>query len=137
MSTCRFRKLLRLGTFLDTLYGIRRTLGLSDPVLRLLTTLTRLALTGYLFNDHLVLLSQLDVYPVSTRTRYNVTLSRTPEFESRLAHFLLLVEPSLRFQLTDERLTQRRSDQWWLMSIVLALLRNVYDLTASRWDEAL
>lgn len=41
ISVLLFRKLLRFGTFLDTLYGCKRTIHYSDPNLRVITTLIR------------------------------------------------------------------------------------------------
>ena len=49
-----FRKLLRLGTCVDTAYGVRETLKHADPVVRWTATLRRLSLALYLYYDHLV-----------------------------------------------------------------------------------
>lgn len=94
-----FRKLLRLGTFADTLYGLKKSSSYSDPFLALVTSLSRLALAGYLLNDHLVWLHQQDLR-----------------------------------QLQNASKVSRRSDEWWLLSIVLCLLRDVYQLRLCQRD---
>ena len=75
----------------------RRTSRYTDPVVSVSTTLARLALAGYLVNDHLVWLHQQN-----------------------------LVE------LTSARKVARRSDQWWLLAILITALRDIYQLQLAR-----
>lgn len=113
------RKLLRLGTFADTLHGIRRTLALSDPNLRLIGTATRLALAGYLLNDHLVWLGDQGVLDLNTR---------------KLQRRLVLEKSFTRKFWVSPNEPSGRSDQWWLVSIVFCLVRNAYDLAVAVRD---
>ena len=55
-TVSEFRKLLRLGTFFDSLYSIRGVGNIADPTVKTLTTVSRFALAGFLFNDHLIIL---------------------------------------------------------------------------------
>lgn len=52
-SVGEFRKMLRFGTFFDTLYAVKN-LSINDPVLKTLVAVQRVALAGFLFNDHLI-----------------------------------------------------------------------------------
>ena len=75
----------------------RRTSRYTDPVLSTSTTLSRLALAGYLINDHLVWLHQQNLVEVANVAK-----------------------------------VARRSDQWWLMAILITALRDVYQLNLAR-----
>ena len=52
-----FRKLLRFGTCLDTIYGVKSTLKCEDHFLKAITTISRTCLALYLYYDHLELLT--------------------------------------------------------------------------------
>lgn len=54
-----FRKLLRWGTCLDTLYGVKSSVQLKDPWTMLTVTGSKVALALYLYYDHLVWLHQV------------------------------------------------------------------------------
>ena len=56
-EVANFRKMLRLGTCADTIYGAKTTASYTDPFTRLTTTLSRVAMALYLYNDHLAWLS--------------------------------------------------------------------------------
>ncbi|KAK7074642.1 Peroxisomal membrane protein PMP30B [Halocaridina rubra] len=49
-----FRKLLRLGKSIEVIYGALKTLHLSDAVLRVLLTLSRIYQSLFLFVDHII-----------------------------------------------------------------------------------
>ena len=49
-----FRKLLRLGTFIDVLHSARQSVHHSDLFTGTILTLSRIALAMYLFGDHLI-----------------------------------------------------------------------------------
>merc|ERR1712027_268799 len=89
-----FRKLLRLGTCVDTAYGVKETLKHTDPVVRWTATLRRLTLALYLYYDHLVWLAKNEII---------ASEKRLPSYS-------------------------RRSNQWWLCSLIVGLLRDVYEI---------
>ena len=67
-SLASFRKLLRLGTCVDTAYGVRETLGHADPVVRWTATLRRVSLALYLYYDHLVCNQPMGQFPTIWET---------------------------------------------------------------------
>lgn len=94
------RKLLRFGKSLDFIQGALKTIHLSDPVLRLTITMSKLCQAVFLLFDHIV-----------------------------FAHNLGLVK-------ADKEKWSRYSSQFWLYSLILNLLRNLYDILSIITNEA-
>ena len=76
-SLASFRKLLRLGTCVDTAYGVRETLGHADPVVRWTATLRRVSLALYLYYDHLVCNQLQSYYWVNSQQSGNIYFTFT------------------------------------------------------------
>ena len=55
-----FRKLLRLGTFIDVLHGARQSMHHPSLLTGALVTLSKIALAMYLFGDHLIWLHRFE-----------------------------------------------------------------------------
>jgi len=87
------RKLLRLGRFVDTLYGVVTTAHLPDLVLRLTLTFSRVTQGIYLLMDHILWIGRAGVLG-------NI----------------------------DNKKWARRSNKFWLVSIVLNLVRDFYEI---------
>ena len=56
-----FRKLLRLGTFIDALHGARQSIHHADLLHGSLITLSRIANAMYLLGDHIIWLHKVQL----------------------------------------------------------------------------
>jgi peroxin-11B len=92
-----FRKLLRLGTFIDVLHGARQTIHHPDVFTRLTLTLSRIANALFLLGDHVIWLHK------------NKLIS-----------------------LKDVKSWEKFSQQAWLYSIIINLIRDYKALKASK-----
>ncbi|KAG8234291.1 hypothetical protein J437_LFUL015016 [Ladona fulva] len=91
-SFSAFRRLLRLGRFLDTLYGALSTIHHSDIIVRITVTLSRISSALSLLADHILWVGRTGFMTVDSN-RWNTV-----------------------------------SSKYWLYSVVMSLIRDVYEI---------
>lgn len=87
-----FRKLLRLGRFLDSLYTALKTMKYPDVTVRVTLTLSKIANALFLLADHIIWLSRVGILRV------------------------------------DLEKWNKIANKYWLMTIVMNLVRDVYEI---------
>ena len=105
-----FRKLLRLGTFIDVLHGARQSMHHPSLLTGALVTLSKIALAMYLFGDHLIWLHRFEIF-----------------FDKKFVLRFIFFRNNL-IKVNDIKEWEKFSDQSWLYSIILNLVRDYFEL---------
>ena len=120
-----FRKLLRLGTFIDVLHGARQSMHHHSSLLTgAILTLSKIANAMYLFGDHLIWIHRSEFLFERKKILAKIKGFFGESFRNNL------------IKVKDIKEWEKFSNQSWLYSIILNLMRDYFELKVNRTSAA-